>query len=299
MLLGIDMDIRSIQKTGNMHYIYLPTSWCKKYNINSDTKVSLAINNDGSITISPQIGETERKHINLSLQEATPQVLIKLIMACYINPIKSFHIKVEKETDLLKILDKKASVSALEFIELDENTITHESSIYIKDPHSLLKTMVKKIKNLIKVMMENYDKELINKYEQEIDRSKLLITKSVTGSLVLNEPTALKTVDLHYIALLTQDLERVVDSLIFVDQKEINFLRKTSRVIEDIRDLLEDLDKLNYTKVIDLEKHIALLKTPEIANIAKYSQRRIKRHLSNISEVFFDWAITKEVEKNK
>jgi antitoxin component of MazEF toxin-antitoxin module len=293
------MDIRSIQKTGNMHYIYLPTSWCKKYNINSDTKVSLAANNDGSITISPQIGEAERRPVNLSLPEATPGVLIKLIMACYINPIKSFHISVEKQTDLLKILDKKAAVSALEFVELDENTITHESSIYIKDPHSLLKTMVKKIKNLIKVMLENYDKELINKYEQEIDRSKLLITKSVTGSLVLNEPTVLKTVDLHYIALLTQDLERMVDSLIFVDQKEILFLKKISKIIESILDLLEDLSTLNYTSVIELEKNVSLLKTPDIKNIAKYSQRRIKRHLSNISEVFFDWAITKEVEKGK
>lgn len=282
-----------------MHYVYLPTSWCKKYKVDSETKVSLTVNNDCSISISPYIKEPEKKSISLSLPEATPNVLIKLIMACYINPTRSFNIRLEKETDLSKILDKKSSISALEFVELDGNSISHESSIYIKDPHSLLKTMVKKIKNLINVMIGNYDAELINKYEEEIDRSKLLITKSVTSSLVLNEPTELKTVELHYIALLTQDLERMVDSLIFVEKKESVFLRKTLQVIGDIWEILDSLDKLNFAKVIELEKDISLLKTPEVENLQTYGLRRIKRHLSNILEVFFDWAVTKEVEKSK
>ena len=293
------MDIRSIQKTGNMHYVYLPTSWCKKYNVNSDTKVSITVNNDSSISISPQLKEAEKKTINLSLPEVTPGVLIKLIMACYINPTKAFNISLEKETDISKILDKKGSVSALEFVELDGNTISHESSIYIKDPHSLLKTMVKKIKNLVNVMIEHHDKELINKYEEEIDRSKLLITKSITGSLVQNEPTELKTVDLYYIALLTQDLERMVDSLIFLEQSEVNFLKKTLKIVDNIKELLENLDRLNFTQVIELEKNISLLKTAEVGNLKTYGLRRIKRHFSNISEVFFDWAITKEVGKSK
>lgn len=293
------MDIRNIQKTGNMHYIYLPTSWCRKYNISSDTKVSLEVNNDGSISIFPVVKEVEKKTLNITLPEVTPNVLIKLIMACYINPTKSFNIRLEKETDLLKILDKKGSVSALEFVELDENSITHESSISIKDPDSLLKTMVKKIKNLVSVMIEHYDKKLINKYEEEIDRSKLLITKSVTSSLVLNEPTKLKTVDLYYIALLSQDLERMVDSLIFVEKKETSFLRKVLKIIDNIKNLLEELDKLDFSKVIELEKNISVLRTPEVENLKTYGLRRIKRHLSNIADIFFDWAITKEVEKSK
>ena len=282
-----------------MHYVYLPTSWCKKYNINSDTKVSISINNDGSISISPQIKYVEKKSINISLPEATPDILIKLIMACYINPTKSFNIRLGKETNLSKILDKKRSISALEFVELDGNSITHESSIFVKDPHSLLKTMVSKIKNLVSVMLEHYDKELINKYEEEIDRSKLLITKSVTSSLVLNEPTKLKTVDLYYIALLSQDLERMFDNLIFVEQKEINFLKKILKIVDNIKQLLEELDKLNFSMAIELGKNISLLKTPEVENLKTYGLRRIKKHFSNISEIFFDWAATTEVIKSK
>lgn len=282
-----------------MYSLYLPTSWCKRHSINSDTKVSLIVNNDGSLSIFPELKEAEKKTINITLPEATPEILIKLIMACYINPTKSFNIKLEKETDLSKILDKKRSISALEFVELDGSSVTYESSIFIKDPYSLLKTMVKKIKNLVSVMLEHYDKKLIDKYEEEIDRSKLLITKSVTSSWILNEPTNVKTVDLYYIALLSQDLEGMVDSLIFVEQKEISFLKKTLKIIDNIENLLEELDKLHFGKVIELEKSISLIKTPEIENLKTYGLRRIKKHLSNISEVFFDWSITKEVEKSK
>ena len=293
------MEVRNVQKTGNMHYIYLPTSWCKKYNVNSDTKISLETNNDGSISIFPEIKEVEGKKIDITLPEATSDILIKLIMACYINPIQSFRIRLKKEADLSKIMDKKSSVSALEFVELDGNSISHESSIYIKDPLSLLKTMVKKIRSLVNVMMEHFDRELIEKYEEEIDKSKLLITKSVIGSLVLNEPSKLKTVDLYYISLLSQNLEKMVDSIILVDKKEVLFLRKILKIINNIKDLLEETDKLDYNMVIELEKSISHIATPDVENLKTYGLRRIKRHLSNISEVLLDWAITKEVEKSR
>ena len=293
------MDMRNIQKTGNMHYIYLPTSWCKKYNINSDTKVSLAVNNDGSISIFPGVKEAERKSIDIILPEVTPNSLIKLIIACYINPTKSFRIRLKKETDLSKILDKKKPISALEFVELDGNSITHESSSFVKDPYSLLKTMVNKVKNLVSVMIEHYDKESINRYEEEIDKSKLLISKSVISSLVLNEPTRFKTVDLHYMALLNRDLERMVDSLIFVEKKETAFLKKTLQIVNNIQLLLEDLNKLDFNSVIKLEKNISLLKAPEVDNIKTYGLRRIKKHFANISEIFFDWAVTTELLKGK
>jgi len=255
--------------------------------------------NDGSISIFPEIREVEGKTIDITLPEATSDILIKLIMACYINPIQSFRIRLKKEADLSKIMDKKSSVSALEFVELDGNSISHESSIYIKDPLSLLKTMVKKIRSLVNVMMEHFDRELIDKYEEEIDKSKLLITKSVIGSLVLNEPSKLKTVDLYYISLLSQNLEKMVDSIILVDKKEVLFLRKILKIINNIKDLLEETDKLDYNMVIELEKSISHIATPDVENLKTYGLRRIKRHLSNISEVLLDWAITKEVEKSR
>lgn len=279
--------------------MYLPTSWCKKYNINSDTKVSLNINNDGSISIFPEVRDAEKKTINLTLPEATPEVMIKLIMACYANPTQSFNIKLEKEAQISKILDKKKVISALEFVELDGNNITHESSIIIKDPHSLLITMVKKIKSLAGVMLDHYDAALINKYEEEIDRSNLLITKSVISSLVLNEPTKLRTIELHYISLISLELERMADSLILVERSESKFLKNIHEIVDSMKELLQDIKSIKVADVIDIDKSISQLKTPKMENLKTYGLRRIKKHFSNISEVFFDWAISTRLEKNK
>lgn len=290
-------EIRNIQKTGNMHYIYLPTSWCKEYNINSDSKVAIELKNDSTLTISPQLKEKKLREINLTISEINQDIITKLIIACYINPTKSFKIKLEKETDVAKLLDQKQLISALEFVELDGNNITYESSMSISDPDVLLKTMVKKIKNLVASMVNDHNKKLINKYEEEIDRSKLLIEKSVIGALSLNQPIKKTIIELHYIATISKDLEKMVDSLILVDKDEKPFLKKILKIIENIRDLLENPKNLNYKTVIELDKAIVGLKSPEIENIKTYGKRRIKRNLTTISEVFFDWAITKELTK--
>ena len=61
------MDIRNVQKTGNMHYVYMPTAWCKKNKIASDSKVAIEMNNDGSLTIHPQLVEKKSKELKLTI----------------------------------------------------------------------------------------------------------------------------------------------------------------------------------------------------------------------------------------
>ena len=292
----INIDVRNIQKTGNMHYVYLPTSWCKKFDISSDSRVSVKANNDGTLTIFPDIREKERKTLDINIDELNPETLAKLIIASYINPIGSFKIKIEKEMDFSKLLSQKKVISALEFVELDGKHITHESSIFVKDPDLLLNTMVKKTKNLINVMIESYNIEIIEKYEEEIDRSRLLITKSVISAMTLNEPTKLKTINLHYILLIAQELERLVDSLIHVSENESKLLKKLFKVMDMVKVLLENPSSINYEGVIGFDTEILSMKTPDVENIKTYGERRIKKHLSNISEVFFDWAINNELE---
>ena len=289
------MDIRNIQKTGKMHYIYLPTAWCKRYGINSDSKVSLEISNDGTITVSPQLKEKKLKQINLTIADTDQELITKLIMACYINPTKSFKIELKKETDVAKLLDQKKAISSFEFVELDGNRITYESSVTIDDTSSLLKTMVKKIKNLINIMLTNYNEELINRYEEEIDRSKILINKSVTSALALNMPSNMKAIELYYAAQISQHLERMVDSIILVDKKEVSFLKPILPIIEDINIFLEKIENLDYTKAIDLAKKALAIKSPRIENINSYGKRRIRSNLISVSDVFLDWAITKEL----
>ena len=290
------MDIRNIQKTGNMHYVYLPTSWCKQYKISSDTKVSLQTNSDGSLSIFPDVRESKEKTVHIELPEATPEVLIKLVMACYINPTSSFTITLGKEIDISKILSQKKSISALEFVDLDENNITHESSISIKDSYSLLRTMVKKIKSLVQVMDEHYDGGLVDKYEEEIDKSKLLITKAITSALVLQEPTKSKPIDLYYMALIAQDLERMVDSLILVEEKEKEFFKQIGEILELMLKLIGDVEELKVGAVIELQTLITKMRMPNVENLKTYGLRRINIHFESIADIFFDWAITKEVQ---
>ena len=293
------MDIRNVQRTGNMHYVYLPTSWCKQYNINSDSKVSVEMADHGSLTISPVLKERELQSIELTLDETDHKIIGMLIMACYINPTKSFKINLKKGTDIAKLLSQKGAISGFEFVEIEGDSITHESSMTINDPDALLKTMVKKIKNLSHIMITDYNKDLIQKYEEEVDRSKLLIDKAVASSLILNEPSKLKSIELHYTALISQHLERMVDNLIFVDKKEKTLIQQVSNVMGTIKELLDDIENLSHRNASELIKRVLAIKKPSVTNLTDYQIRRIRSTLLKAAEVFLDWAITKMVEKTK
>ena len=160
------MDIRNIQKTGDMFYVYLPTRWCKKYKIHGKSKVAIQLANDGSLSIQPHIVEKKPISLSFNIQEDNPDTIHKLIVACYINPLNSFNITVGKDVDLNKILNQR-DLFALEMVELSGNKISCESTIRVSDPVSLLRTMSKKILNLINIMSHNPEKDIIQRYEEE------------------------------------------------------------------------------------------------------------------------------------
>lgn len=295
------MDIRKVQRTGDMHYIYLPTSWCKKHNITSDSRVSLEQSSEGLLSINPQLAEKKGKHLKLGTSESSQEVIQKLIVACYINPSASFEINLEKGMDFTKLLDQKRIIS-LESVELDKNKIKYESAIMVSDPFSLLKTMVRKVKNMLSVMTKSYNLELINRWEEEIDKNKLLIDKSIIGALTFNIPTKMKGIDIYYTSLISKDLERMVDHLIQFDKKEVIILNQILDIIDYLKNLIENLDNkespyyLNYKNAIYFIKKVDNIKPIEVKDVRTYDKRRVRRLLSNISETIVDWAITKEIE---
>src|SRR3989338_2192065 len=134
------MEIRKVQKTGNMHYLYLPTSWCKKHKITADTNISINQLQDGTLSIIPKIAEQKEKSITLKISEDNPDIIHKLIIACYINPASSFKIIFENEIKPSSLLDQKRLIS-LENVEIDNKHISCESDVTISDPASLLRTM--------------------------------------------------------------------------------------------------------------------------------------------------------------
>jgi len=278
-----------------MHYIYLPTSWCRGNKISSKSKVSIEQSSKGSLIISPQITEKKKAHLKFHIAEDDPDIIHKLVVASYINPASSFEIILDKEMDFTKLLNQKRLIS-LESVEIDQKQITCDGAATIADPSSLIKTMSKKVKNMIIVMKKNYNKELIDKYEDEIDRSKMLIDKAVIGSLMFGSVSNLKNIDLYYISLVSKELERMVDRLINLDARDIKFLDEVILPIEILQDILVDISNLDLKKAISFTKSVAHVKNVDVRDIKTYDMERIKQDLIKISEVIMDWMVTLKIE---
>ena len=289
------MEIRNIQKTGDMHYVYLPTSWCREHKISSKSKVSIDNTGDGALTISPGLVEKKPKHLIFNISEDQEDVIHKLVVASYINPSASFEINMDKEMDFTKLLNQKRLIS-LESVEIDKKQITSQGSVTVSDPESLLKTMVKKIKNMIIVMGKSYDKELIERYEYEIDRSKMLIDKSVIGSLTFGKTTKLKNIDLYYISLISKDLERMVDRLICLDEGNKKFLDEIIVPIEILHDVVHNISSLSQKTAIEFAKAVSSIKKIEVKNVKTNDMSRMVNNLDTINEVVMDWMVTLKIE---
>ncbi len=295
------MDIRSVQKTGDMHYIYLPTAWCKKHHITSSTKVSIEQTTEGTLTIFPQLHQKKRKELTLSIQETDPDILHKLIIACYINPTDAFFITLEKKIDASKMFSQKQLVS-LENVEVDNKQISCESTVSVSDPASLLTTMVRKIKNLIQIVLTNYDKDIVERYEEEIDRSRLLIDKAVISAYTLSTPSDLKMIDLHYIATISKELERIVDQIIVLDTKHSTLLELALEIIESLKKILEDIHKdtkyrLTPADAISFVKQIFAFQKAYAPLPKSPVLQQMENSFMNIGDVLMDMAITHQLEE--
>ncbi len=295
------MEERKVQKTGDMHYAYLPTSWCKKHKINSDSKVTVEENSSGALVLYPRHTKRESKFLELSIEEEDQDVINKLIMACYINPLSSFKINLKKEMDVSKLLIQK-NIMSIETVEIDRKVISSDSSISVSDPDLLLKTLVKKVKNLVFMMVNNFNEDLTERYEEEIDRSKILIEKSIINYMTFSTPPKLKMIDLFYISQLTRDLERMVDHLIMLNKDDLEFIRQIGDVVQNLKDNIEKLDmtgKKDNFDYVDAIEFLKKVKKLDYRNDKKnYDKRRIKGLLLNVSEVLLDWSITTAIDND-
>ena len=298
------MDVRNVQKTGNMYYVYLPTRWCKKHSINSSSKVGVSTDSEGGLLVLPEFSEKEEKHLKLSLDEEDKDLIIKLIVACYINPITSFKINLGEKIDFSKLLTEK-KFGGLDLIEMDGNKISYESTLSVTKPGALLKTMVRKIKNLLLVKIDGGSKDLMHKYEEEIDKSHFLIDKAVISSLSFSEilDTPLKHVDLFYLSIISQNLEGLADHILLLDESKRSFLKKIVDIVEQLQVILEDMNsddkskKFNYKLALEFTKLVSGIEPVKVKDLQTYDKKRIRKDLMNISEVLIDWSITKEIGK--
>lgn len=291
------MDIRNVQKTGNMFYVYLPTSWCKKNRIAHSSKVILEQDNANRLIVSSQLVEKKPKSLVLSIKSDDMNVIQKIIMSCYINPTNSFKIHLDKELNFTKLLEQKKLLN-IEFVEMDKKMINCESGITVENPQHLLKNMVHKTKNLLQLMMHNYNKEIIERYEDEIDKNKILVDKAIITAFSSSNTSKLKLIDLYYISLLSKNVEELVDHLIRLESNEIAFFRSLSEMIDEFKKIVEDLDtKLKFDIATDFVKKASEIKDIKIADAKSYDKKIIRNSMINISEIILDWSITRKLEE--
>jgi hypothetical protein len=258
------------------------------------------MNEDSTLTVSPELQEGKKKQLVLRVKEDNLDVLHKLIIASYLTPAAGFKIILDKPIDYTKLLDQKKLIS-LELVELNKGSITCESSLLVDDVGSLLKTMIRKIRNMLTIMMKNHTPELVGRYEEEIDRNQLLLDKSITEAFTFHHSSQLKTIELYYISLMSKELERLVDVLYTMKPIDTAYIQSILTIIDYLKDVLAELGAEHFAltseTAIGFIKKVDALETIKVKDVASYEKKRAKELLVNVSEVLVDWALFYELDK--
>jgi len=292
------MKLRNVQKTGNMFYVYLPTKWCRDKSIAVGSRIEIETDSSGNLLLSAKQRKKIEKKLNLDLNDTDLDMISKLIMSCFLSPVGSFEINFPKPLDYKELFDRKKLINTT-FIEIDKNKIYSEPFITISNTLSLFMNMVQKVRHLIKILINDYDPELIDRYEEEIDRSNAMINKAVIASFMHKRESKLKLVELHYISLLSNYVERMTDHLIKIDKidkKEKAFLNNIDSILKDmakIVGMIKDKEEFNHETVLELAKRIKKLK----ADNKIVREMLTKTSLRHCSEILLDWSITNRIEE--
>jgi len=293
----IGMKIRNIQKSGNMHYIYLPSKWCKENRIIAGSRVKLDVNGVGNLEITNQV-KMPSKDLEISLSEKDTHIISKIIMGCFLNPINSFRIRFNYKLDHKKLFGYKKLLSST-MIEVNDYDIYSEPILNINDSVSVFIIMLSKAKSLIKIMIEDFDEGLVRRYSEDINWHSVMINKAVVASLLHKRDAKRKIVELHYLSLIANNLEKTIDRVVQLEL-EVEERKKFLRPIYLILDKLYNIFKLikendrtfNYDMAIKFANRVRKLKVDEKI----IYELLIKKSLTYCSETLIDWAITQKVE---
>ena len=281
-----------------MHYLYLPTSWCKEQGIKAGSKVTVDRRGSGKLLLSSGMIAKQAQHLEIEPGIDNIDIINKLVVSCFINPTDSFKIKLTKGMDYAELLKQKRIVS-VDMVELEGKTLKCESPVSSGSPDLLLKTMISKLTNMLTVMMSDYNAELVQRYEEEIDKSRLLIDKAVIHALTYTGSSTQRIINLHYISLISKELERIADYLITLKSGNKAFFEDILRIIHSLKgivDLIIVMDqKFDYHAAVDFAVQATSLKKGEAKDQSSYIRLEVAKGFGVISEVLLDWAITKKV----
>lgn len=287
------MDTRKIQKSGTTYYLYLPASWCREHDISTESVVHLDRTSKGDLVIQPKKTEHSLSSLKLELSDRNPEVINRIIIAAYINPVKEFTIRLKEAISPDQILEHKKLLGGMELVDFDESAISCHTSLALSDPDTILHAMIKKIIRITKLMKLDSGHELISKYEEEIDKSNLLIHKSIITSLMYRRESGLRHIELFYIGIISRSLEQIADLLITSGHDH----RLVDAVAVYMKSLLHLLEHLTQEGAISFIKSLERIESIEVKDLQSYKKKKIYSHLGHISEILCDWIITNLADK--
>lgn len=232
--------------------------------------------------------------MKIELNESTPEVINKMIIASYINPVKEFQIDLKKSITPDQILEHKKILGGLELVDFEESSIHCQTSLALSDPNILLTSMIRKILSIATLIKKDTTHELIQRYEEEIDKSNLLIHKSIISTFMYRRESKLRHIDLYYIGMLSRALEQITDILIII-RKDPKLIDTIERMMET---LLQVLEELSQPKVIGFIKAVEKLEKIQVGNLETYKKKRVYSLLGHIAEILCDWTITEIVDRS-
>ncbi|MBI4053024.1 MAG: hypothetical protein HY394_03230 [Candidatus Diapherotrites archaeon] len=295
------MPVRNVQKSGNMFYVYLPTAWCRKHGVGASSKIAAEESADGSLIISSGAAERPSRSISINLEKCSIGALEKLVMACYVNPAKSFRIRIRNPPKLEGLLSKKG-LFGIELIEIGKNSVSCESTITIESPLATLRTMVQRIRTMVLVMTGGFDRNIIEKHEEEIDRKKVLIEKAIISSLSDSQQQKIRAIDLHYISRVSKNLESAADHIILLEKSDRKYLGQLLPVIDCLKGMFEETGSektgLNVERAAQFIDLVDGLPEIHATGMKGHGKARIKSHLLGVAEDLVDWAVTKTLQKD-
>lgn len=298
------MKLRNVQKTGNMHYIYLPSKWCRQKNITLGSRLEVDVDSSGNLVLSTKAKSVE-KNIKVTLNEDDLDIISKVVMGCFLNPVSSFEVNITGRVKHKDLMNCRSLLSTT-MIEIDDdNNLYSEPIVTIDNPLSVFLLMVNKAKTLVKIMRDDYDERLVEQYEEEIDWSNTMINKAVIASFMHKRDAKRKLVELHYLSLISNYLERTIDRVVTIgkdgeiDTKEKRFLLDIYRILENLYALAkavqnDDYEMFNYKEAVLFAKKVKSLKIDREI----FAEMLVKKSLRYCSEVLIDWAITNQLEQS-
>lgn len=162
-------ETRKVQEIGKSLYISLPRDWTRQMQLKRGDVVTLIPQQDGSISVYPEVKEEEPRQIILDINEESEQSLRRRITGAYVDGFDIIQLRAEnrltdKQHDIIREITE--DLFGLEVVDAASNVVTIECLL---KPTLPVEKTIHRINNIVKSM---FDETVSALKEQDISLAK-------------------------------------------------------------------------------------------------------------------------------